>query len=322
MSENYSDPELDNNLLSILNQESMHSQPGPNQPNLVASLGSLMNAATKKMINTVPNYAFPLYSQISNTEGLIEIPNIYPEGVYKIITEFSKTNSNLRFKLFKTELKLNHLKEMQSNNIIPINIITKFKRVTEVLKDDSERNQFLIIKQNEEINETESNKMTLESLLTETAIMITFNNLLNTSYKTFNWKFDKNLLTKAAINHSTLIAQRKTMSLMDSLKNKEIKRSKFNELRKKQEELNEPALLTKKTLNALQKKIESLEIQVKKQKKSEGPRNGKKITPQKLKKPTSKKENLQKEKNSKVTLNKEKKSANGRKSKTSKNSKA
>ena len=33
MSENYSDPELDNNLLSILNQESMHSQPGPNQPN-------------------------------------------------------------------------------------------------------------------------------------------------------------------------------------------------------------------------------------------------------------------------------------------------
>ena len=322
MSDNYSDPELDNNLLSILNQDSMLSQNGPNQPNLVASLGSLMNAATKKMISTVPNYAFPLYSQISNTDGLMEIPNIYPEGVYKIITEFSKNNSNLKYKLFKIELKLNQLKEMKSNNIIPTNIITKFKRVTEVLKDDSEKNQFLINKQNEEITECESNKMTLESLLTETAIMITFNNLLTPSYKTFNWKFDKNLLTKAAINHSTLKAQRKTKSLMDSLKNKENKRSKFNEFRKKQEELNEPALITKKTLNALQKKIESLEILVKKQKKSEGPRNGNKISPQKSKKPTPKKVISQKEKNSKATPSKEKKSANGRRLKTFKNSKA
>ena len=33
MSDNYSDPELDNNLLSILNQDSMLSQNGPNQPN-------------------------------------------------------------------------------------------------------------------------------------------------------------------------------------------------------------------------------------------------------------------------------------------------
>ena len=33
MSDNYSDPELDNSLLSILNQDSMLSQNGPNQPN-------------------------------------------------------------------------------------------------------------------------------------------------------------------------------------------------------------------------------------------------------------------------------------------------
>ena len=109
---------------------------------------------------------------------------------------------------------------------------------------------------------------------------------------------------------------------MDSLKNKEIKRLKFNEFKKKQEELNEPALITIKTLNALQKKIESLEILVKKQKKLEGPRNGKKTNPQKLKKAAPKKVNLQKEKNSKATLNKDKKSANGRRLKTSKNSKA